>query len=95
MLRVCGFGRGSGDNAFSHGVEDKVGNTIQFQLLKNMNAVRFHGMQAQIQMIRHLLIGLAFGDELKDFPFTSGRLPMILTPPIRRRCTYLSKSQVT
>ncbi len=52
-------------------------------------------MQAQIQMIRQLLIGLAFGDELKDFPFTSGRLPMILTPPIRRRCTYLSKSQVT
>jgi len=93
MLRVCGFGRGSGDNAFSHGVEDKVGNTMQIQLLKNMSAVSFHRMQAQIQMIR--LIGLAFGDELKDFPFTSGRLPMILTPPIRRRCTSLSKSQVT
>ena len=42
---------------------------IDLQLGQNVAAMRLHGIQAEIQHVRDLLVALTFGNELQDLAF--------------------------
>ena len=56
------------DDAVTDRVQDKFGRVVQVKLLKDMRAVGLDGGQAHAQQRRDLLVAVAFGDQLKDFP---------------------------
>ena len=58
-----------GGQAFPDGVFGELDDVMNFQLVHDLLAVGFHGLQAHIQGLGDLAIGLALGHELKHLPF--------------------------
>src|SRR5690348_17244477 len=58
----------SRNDALAHGVENQLGSAVQVQLFQDIAAVCLDGVQAQPKQRRHFLVGLALGEQLKNFP---------------------------
>ena len=54
----------SRDNALAYGIENKLWNAVDIELLQNVPAVSFDGGQTDSQQVGDFLVGTAFGDQL-------------------------------
>src|ERR1039458_7495406 len=61
-----------GNDALADGVENQLGDSAQVQLLHDVGAVGFDGIDAEIEQGGDFLARLALGDELQDLPFAGG-----------------------
>src|SRR5262249_10155969 len=56
------------DNAIPHCVQSEVGDGVQIQLAHNVGAVSFSGFHTEVICDGYFLAGLAFRQQLDDFP---------------------------
>lgn len=56
------------DDAAAHGVENDFGSAVEIELFHQARAMRLDRTGTYAQQGGNFLIGLAFGDELQDFP---------------------------
>ena len=55
------------DDAFGDGVPGETSDVMNVQLVHDLLAVLFDGLDADVEFGGNLFVGLAFGDKLKDF----------------------------
>ena len=55
------------DQSVTDGVANQSGDVVDVESLHQLRAVRFDRLDAQVQGVRDLLGGIAFGDHLQNF----------------------------
>ena len=58
------------NDPLSDGIKGPPRQAVQVKLLKNVAAMRIHGIDVEVKDVRHLLVGPTLRQKLQDFPLT-------------------------